>query len=88
MVRARGSGLKTLDWRSEWEATRDASLKQKLLTYNAQDCQAAQRVAETLEGICSNDPSMQPETVGVNSLECDHHYGLARCSMLCPTLRR
>jgi predicted RecB family nuclease len=67
-----GSGLKTLDWRSEWEATRDASLKQKLLTYNAQDCQAAQRVAETLAGICSNDPSMQPETVGVNSLECDH----------------
>ena len=66
-----GSGLKTLDWRSEWEATRDASLKQKLLTYNAQDCQAAQRVAETLASICSNDPSMQPETVGVNSLECD-----------------
>jgi predicted RecB family nuclease len=27
-----GSGLKTLDWRSEWEATRDASLKEKLLT--------------------------------------------------------
>jgi hypothetical protein len=67
-----GSGLKTLDWRSEWEATRDASLKQKLLTYNAQDCQAAQRVAETLAGICSNDPSMQPETIGVNSLESDH----------------
>jgi predicted RecB family nuclease len=61
------SGLKTLDWRSEWEATRDASLKQKLLTYNAQDCEAVQRVAETIAGICSNDPSKQSETVSVST---------------------
>jgi hypothetical protein len=69
-----GSGLKTLDWRSEWEATRDASLKQKLLTYNAQDCEAVQRVAEAIAGICSNDPSKQSETVSVNvnSLQCDN----------------
>jgi len=69
-----GSGLKALVWRSEWEATRDAGLKQKLITYNTEDCEAAQRVAETIAGICSNGPSMQPETVSVNvdSLECDH----------------
>jgi predicted RecB family nuclease len=69
-----GSGLKTLDWRSEWEATRDASLKQKLLTYNAEDCEAVQRVAQTIAGICSKDPSKQSETVSVdvNSLECDN----------------
>jgi predicted RecB family nuclease len=68
-----GSGLKTLDWWSEWEATLDPSLKQKLLTYNTQDCEALQRVAEAIAGICSNDPSMEPETISVNvsSLECD-----------------
>jgi Transposase IS66 family len=50
-----------------------ASLKQKLLTYNAEDCEAVQKVAETIAGICSNEPSMEPETVGinVNALEND-----------------
>jgi predicted RecB family nuclease len=69
-----GSGLKALIWRSEWEATRDPSLKQKVLIYNTEDCEAAQRVAETIAGICSNDPSMEPKTVSVNvsSLEDDH----------------
>jgi predicted RecB family nuclease len=68
------SGLKALVWRSEWEATSDPSLKQKLLTYNTQDCEATQRVAEAIAGICSNDPSTDPQTisVNVNTLECDH----------------
>ena len=38
---ANSSGLHALIWRSEWEATGDPSLKQKLITYNADDCAAA-----------------------------------------------
>jgi predicted RecB family nuclease len=32
------SGLHTLRWRSQWECSKDVGLKQKLLTYNAEDC--------------------------------------------------
>ena len=49
---ANSSGLHALIWRSEWEATGDPSLKQKLITYNAEDCVAAQRLAEAIADIC------------------------------------
>lgn len=34
------SGIKTVLWRSEWEKRREPSTKQKLITYNAEDCEA------------------------------------------------
>ena len=33
------SGLKALIWRLQWESSRDASLKQNLITYNIEDCE-------------------------------------------------
>src|SRR5712691_7786365 len=38
------SGLNTLMWRSKWEFSKDSCLKQKLVTYNAEDCEALERV--------------------------------------------
>ena len=46
------SGFRALIWRSNWESSRDPDLKQKLLTYNAEDCEATQRVAEALPRAC------------------------------------
>jgi predicted RecB family nuclease len=40
------SGLQSLVWRARWEATRDEEWKQKLLTYNLEDCAALQKVTE------------------------------------------
>jgi predicted RecB family nuclease len=40
------SGLQSLVWRKRWEGTSDEQWKQKLLTYNLEDCQALKRVTE------------------------------------------
>jgi predicted RecB family nuclease len=46
------SGLNALMWRSEWESSRDQGVKQQLITYNAEDCEAVQRVAEAIACVC------------------------------------
>jgi predicted RecB family nuclease len=45
------SGLKALAWRHEWEYRREPELKQKLVRYNAEDCEALEMVAKTLSAI-------------------------------------
>ena len=46
------SGLHSLMWRSEWELSKDSSLKQKLLTYNAEDCEALERLTSVIAQLC------------------------------------
>ena len=67
------SGLRSVAWRSEWEATRNPIIRQRLLTYNADDCEALQRVANLIADICSGTPSAEAEarTTNVNTLETD-----------------
>jgi len=36
------SGLKSLIWREDWEGNRNSVSKQRLITYNAEDCEALQ----------------------------------------------
>jgi hypothetical protein len=38
------SGLSSLLWRSQWEYSKDSELKRKLITYNAEDCEALEKV--------------------------------------------
>src|SRR5262249_45111353 len=40
------SGLQSLVWRARWEMTHDEGWRQKLLTYNLEDCAALRRGAE------------------------------------------
>jgi predicted RecB family nuclease len=47
------SGLQSLVWRARWEATRSDEWKQKLLTYNLEDCAALRKVAELVSGVGS-----------------------------------
>ncbi|MPR30845.1 TM0106 family RecB-like putative nuclease [Microvirga tunisiensis] len=71
---ADSSGLHALIWRSEWEATGDPSLKQKLIIYNAEDCEAAQRVAEAIAEICAARPAGASSEVSVNVNALEHGY--------------
>jgi len=78
---ANASGLHALMWRSEWETSHDPNLKRKLITYNAEDCEAAQRVAEAVTAICSEQESEVPEpgtSVNVESLGREHPKLLGR----------
>jgi predicted RecB family nuclease len=45
------SGLQSLVWRYQWEESRDARLKDKLMRYNQDDCQALQRLLDELRNI-------------------------------------
>jgi predicted RecB family nuclease len=46
------SGLRALMWRSDWETSRDADVKRKLIVYNAEDCAAVQKMAEAIVRVC------------------------------------
>jgi predicted RecB family nuclease len=45
------SGLQSLVWRARWEQSREPSWKDKLLTYNAEDCAALRRVTEFVRAV-------------------------------------
>ncbi len=45
------SGLLSIAWRGRWEATRAEEWKEKLLTYNLEDCAALRRVTDLLREV-------------------------------------
>ena len=45
------SGLQSLVWRARWEQTREVVWKDKLLTYNTEDCAALKKVTECVQAI-------------------------------------
>ena len=47
------SGIQSLVWRMRWEATHAEEWKQKLITYNLEDCAALKRVSEFLCTLCA-----------------------------------
>jgi predicted RecB family nuclease len=47
------SGLHSLMWRRAWEDSKDPALKQRLITYNTEDCQALETVERTISGVVS-----------------------------------
>ena len=48
------AGLDTIVWRCQWEAHRDSTLKERLVTYNANDCFALEVLSRELSNL---DPS-------------------------------
>jgi predicted RecB family nuclease len=71
---ANASGLHALMWRSEWEVSGDPTVKQTLITYNAEDCEAAQRVAEAIADICVERPAGASSEVSINVNALEHEY--------------
>jgi len=49
------SGTHSIIWRMRWESSGEPALKQSLITYNAEDCQALQTVTETLVRLGCSD---------------------------------
>ena len=49
------SGLLSIAWRHFWENMHERSIKEKLLRYNAQDCEALELLAETIRHIENNN---------------------------------
>jgi predicted RecB family nuclease len=45
------SGLQSIAWRIQWEVSQSEEWKQKLITYNLEDCRGLQRVTEVIAAI-------------------------------------
>lgn len=52
------SGVQSIVWRRRWEETGSAELKDKLITYNIEDCAALGKVTEFLYAICTSQPGV------------------------------
>jgi predicted RecB family nuclease len=84
---ADASGLGALLKRAEWEGSRQPDLKQKLLTYNAEDCMAAQLVARVVADICAEQPPPQAVSVNVTSLERDERRRFGKLEYALPDFK-
>jgi hypothetical protein len=63
------SGIQSVVWRRRWEATRGEEWKQRIVTYNLEDCAALRRVAELVYTITANASSaVLPSPTGVEAL--------------------
>lgn len=45
------SGLQSLVWRARWEQAKEATWKEKLVAYNAEDCAALRKVTEFVQAV-------------------------------------
>jgi predicted RecB family nuclease len=84
------SGLNALIWRSEWESSMEPGLKQKLLTYNAEDCEALERVASAVAQLCQRQTEVaKPEDhniVHTDSLKRENPHRLGQFDSSVPEL--
>jgi predicted RecB family nuclease len=79
------SGLNAHIWRSKWDISREPYLKQMLLAYNAEDCEATQKVAEALSAACQAVFSGKPTTtdvVNANSLKREYPQRFGKTEFL------
>ena len=58
------SGLLSLTWRTCWNASKQGRLKQKLITYNAEDCEALTLVEKTIARLVAHDGNETTSTSG------------------------
>ena len=76
------TGVRTISWRQEWEASRTSAAKQTLVTYNAEDCEALEKLTNVLVELSQGSPqpggSALGEIVNTAKLKREHPYGFKR----------
>jgi len=74
------SGLMALHWRRQWERFRGPALKRKLLSYNAEDCAAAEIVAQALSSLSSPNANV----VDAGSVKCEYPQRFGKNEFVLP----
>ena len=74
------SGLESVAWRHRWEMSMDLSLKQELLDYNRQDCEAiallTDRLFDLQLAVSADSKSSQGTVVLTSNVKRESPYGL------------
>jgi hypothetical protein len=85
------SGLQSIVWRHGWQATGDEFLKQRLLTYNQEDCSALAKVVESLRSLGSNPQpgnGTGPRVAAVEDIEVPHRHRFCNPKYVLPEFAR
>ena len=84
------SGLETIVWRHRWEVSRDPAVKQTLLDYNLQDCEALELLANRLVDLHRGAPregkSSQGELVLTSNMKRENLYGFGSNEFVFPEM--
>src|SRR5271163_1122888 len=84
------SGLETIVWRHQWEACVDLAVKQTLLDYNRQDCEALELVTNRLVDLHRAAPadgkSSQREVVLTSDMKRESPYRFGRIAFALPEM--
>jgi predicted RecB family nuclease len=84
------TGIRTVVWRQEWEASRVSAAKQGLITYNAEDCAALEAVAHKFPDLHQSSPQagipFHGEVVDTAKLKREHPYGFKRNTFAFPEM--
>lgn len=78
------SGLDSIDWRQQWEASKDDALKQKLLRYNLDDCEALALLTKTVLDILGDVPKNNESIVSTDSMKIEKPYRFGRNTFVIP----
>jgi transposase len=78
-------------WREKWERLGDPDLKQRLVIYNAEDCEALEKVTAIVSHLCQigNEPSnLGEDVVHTDSLKLKSSYRFGENSFSLPELQK
>jgi len=76
------SGLQSVIWRQQWEETTDPSIKQTIVTYNKEDCEALELVTHAVERVAVF--AERRDEPGANANEvCVHADDVQKASKWC-----
>lgn len=78
------SGVAAIRWRRQWELSRALDQKQTLLTYNAEDCAAAQMVAEALLNLSQYPSGDNASVVDVTTLKREYPQRFGKIEFVRP----
>ncbi|MGA9243525.1 MAG: IS66 family transposase [Silvibacterium sp.] len=85
---ATASGLAALAWRRDWEYSRNPELKRQLITYNAEDCAAAQAVAGALAALSRSLLASDGAVVDVATLKREYPQRFGEIDFGLPEFQR
>ena len=82
------SGVQSIVWRETWETTSERSEQEKLIRYNAEDCEALEVVARKVLTLqypqSGSEVSNEKEIVDISKQKREHPYGFKRNTFLIP----
>lgn len=78
------SGLDSINWRYQWENSRDQVLKDRLLKYNLDDCEALNLLANAVLQIMEHGTKYPEPVISTDSIRIENPYRLCRNSFTIP----